>query len=455
MCSARFSLRTAHGCRAVLVGLGLLLLLSGCDSAPSASTLPSPPAGTPVSPAAGEDYPPALAAYVPPLPSTPWPTALPEPTATPRPTLEEGRVVRGWGNFPRLAVVATAREDGTLALYIVQGDTATLLGGFEDETLSIYFIDVQLSPGGRYVACWTYAGDGSRAIELVDTQDRRRVVLHQSTLDATLPPDEKDPPYADWPSSMAWLDEEHLLYIVQKRWRYNGSTADYPSYAMPGELWETDLNGGKQQLLAADRLDQVLGVSPDGRRVYFLRLGAEWVSAGPREWYNLYSLDLTSGVTATLWPQDNDPDRYTGYTLLRLPDGSQRVLFMTLVPGDTVAAGPTAIWALDPRSGTAEFLGTVTEGGESAGMSWLATPGKYYWAVRNSHPAGGGMVDDSWWVSLAAQHSHSLQQRERAKPLAWTAEGIVVYLRDRGRGESLLQLLGDDGQVQGEIELYP
>jgi hypothetical protein len=294
----------------------------------------------------------------------------------------------------------------------------------------------------------------------VDTQDPRRIVLFQPNRDTTAPVDAQgDHPFANRLTSMAWLDDEHILYTVQgpNDCPGGGPPAD-PPCAMPGELWVTDLSGVKQRLLAADRLFQVLGVSPDGQQAYFLRLGAEWVPAGPNEWYNLYSLDLTSGVTATLWPRANDPERYTGYALQPFPDGGQRVLFRYQQFGNTVSVSSPVIWMLDPGSGAGAAIWTIDQGKSFKQGTVYDTPLVYFWSPHTEQDflylADGSALGGIWWVDKAAQQSHLLRQ-EGGDLLAWTAQGIVVHVRDDAQLLDVLRLVDEAGQLQGEIDLHP
>jgi hypothetical protein len=58
-------------------------------------------------------------------------------------------VVQGYGDFPRLPVVAPGADGSTLALYLVEDDTATQLTTLEGTRAGINRADAYLSPDGR------------------------------------------------------------------------------------------------------------------------------------------------------------------------------------------------------------------------------------------------------------------------------------------------------------------
>jgi hypothetical protein len=82
------------------------------------------------------------------------------------------RVAQGYGNFPRLPVVAPGEDGATLALYLVEGDTATQLVTLEGTRAGSNRADARLSPDGRYAACLRTEGEYMRSVlEVVDTQE--------------------------------------------------------------------------------------------------------------------------------------------------------------------------------------------------------------------------------------------------------------------------------------------
>jgi hypothetical protein len=109
---------------------------------------------------------------------TPTPSRFPTylPTATPSLAdsvrLAAGRVVRGYGNFPRLPVVMPGADGTTLVLYIVEGDQAVQLLSFEGSHIGADPILMnRLSPDGNYVAYLMYdTWNGLSALAIVDVQ---------------------------------------------------------------------------------------------------------------------------------------------------------------------------------------------------------------------------------------------------------------------------------------------
>jgi hypothetical protein len=87
-------------------------------------------------------------------------------------------VTQGTGNFPRLPVVGPSADGTTLALYLVEGDTAVQLMTLEGTRVGTNRADAYLSPDGRYVAYLRTEGQYMRPVlEVVDTKVAQRVVI--------------------------------------------------------------------------------------------------------------------------------------------------------------------------------------------------------------------------------------------------------------------------------------
>lgn len=385
----------------------------------------------------------------------PSPTAVPRPTkespstATPIPTPEEERVIKGWGNFPRLPVVAPASDGHTLALYLVEADTATQLVVFEETHVYNNLAVVQLSPGGRHIASMLLYTI-TPTLELVDTQDPRRVVLYESAWDPSLGGGKGEGAFVDQVTSFAWLDDEHVLYTTMK-WIDWEECRDRQmageSCAVPGEIWLTNLLGEKQLLLAGDRIHSVLGASRDGQQVYFTRYAPTWDWGAQDEWVELSALELDSGTVQFLWPQEGHSGRYLSFKLIFLPDGTQRVLFTTF------REQPPVVGMLDLQTGQVEMIWACDQVPypDNTPAVFLPSPHSAHTFVYQTWGVRGQL----WWVDTAASQARKLG--EGCGLLAWTAEGIVTDQEEEQQGLTgfYLKLLDETGEVQGEIRNTP
>jgi hypothetical protein len=137
----------------------------------------------------------------------PTPTAIPEPEAL----LDTSHVIKGWGDFPRVPVIAPGKDGSTLALYFVEGDQATQLLIFENTHIVRAYADilVELSPDRQYIAYLvrhSYKGDTS--VGVVDVTGSHHVVL--STGNSPRPTDPED--ILVKITSMAWMGDGRLLF---------------------------------------------------------------------------------------------------------------------------------------------------------------------------------------------------------------------------------------------------
>jgi hypothetical protein len=173
--------------------------------------------------------------------------------------------MQGSGDFPRLPVVAPGADGTTLALYLVEGDTATQLVTLEGTRAGSNRADIQLSPDGRYVACLRTEGEHMRpVIEVVDTYEAQRVIIAEGV-------EGGHGRGTAWEElvSVAWMDAEHILY---SRVKWPGSDEWVTSWEagtplpVQGEVWMSSVDGEEQRLLASGRIYRILGASPGGRR---------------------------------------------------------------------------------------------------------------------------------------------------------------------------------------------
>jgi len=414
------------------------------------SAYPAPPAGETI---ASEPYPPPSEELVPARTIPPEPTEPPTPT-TPTTPPPPGRVVQGSGDFPRLPVVAPGADGTTLALYLVEGDTATQLVTLEGTRSGSNRAVAHLSPDGRYVACLRTEGDYLRPVlEVVDTQGDQRVVIAEG-------PKGMRERGAAWDeiASVAWMDASHVLYSKVKwpssaEWTSSWEAGNLPP--VEGEIWMSSVDGEEQRLLASGRIHRVLGASPEGQMLYVTRLipGRE---ENREEGFAL--VDIESGEVKDLWPEEErGAQRYHNFKLIALPDGSRRLLFATTGRGDTVATEPPVIWMADPESGQAEAIWSIDQGkdwskGEMTGTIY-DTPRDFLWSPHSEHEfiyLAGAVLGGVWHVDLEMGKAKPLRQveslgRTGLRLLTWVPEGIVIQSQD------VIWLLDENGEVQGEI----
>ncbi|HDQ70686.1 MAG TPA: hypothetical protein ENN19_01165 [Chloroflexi bacterium] len=151
-------------------------------------------------------------------------------------------VMQGTGDFPRLPVVAPGTDGATLALYLVEGDTATQLMTLEGTRAGSNRADARLSPDGRYVACLRTEGEHMRPVlEVVDTQKAQRVIIAEGPKDVR----EKGAAWEEL-ASVAWMDAEHILYSKvmwpsSEEWVAGWEKGTPPP--VQGEVWMSSVDG--------------------------------------------------------------------------------------------------------------------------------------------------------------------------------------------------------------------
>jgi Tol biopolymer transport system component len=363
------------------------------------------------------------------------------------------RVLQGSGVFPRLAVAAPAADGITLALYLIEGDSATQLMALEGTRDGVNRAVVQLSPDGRYVACLRTEGDYLRLIlEVIDTQTAQRALIAEGAKDAP-----EHGAASETLTSVAWMDAGHILYS-KVRWpsseEWTTSWEAGTPLSVRGEVWLSDVEGQEQRLLASGSIHRVLAMSPGGNTLYVTRLirGRE---AEREEGFAL--LDLGSGEVKNLWPQEErGAERYHSFKLIALPDGTRRLLFATAERGDTAPTQPPVIWMADPESGYAEAIATIDQGRTvpKYGTAIYDIPRDFLWSPRSEREfiylADGAALGGVWRVDLDAGTAEPLGGTESLartglRLVAWTPEGIVIQNQDA------LWLLDESGEVRGEI----
>ncbi len=430
----------------------VLLVLAGCagpDVPLATSPLPLSTDST-LSAEAYPDPPVAAAAYIPP-PTTAVPE--PVPTATPQPTLVPGRTAQGWGNLPRWPVVAPASDGRTLALYLVEGDAATQVVVFTGTEANVHRITTQLSPDGRHVACvanesWW----GGYALQVVDLGTGQLTTPYEADWDPSLG---KGAGRTRIVTALAWLDDNHILYSLLK-------VTDDSSSPRVGEVWLTDLAGNKEELLSADWVFRVLGVSPDGRLVYLVRFVPDRWEVDP-DVGRLAVLDRDTGELRDIWPQEGDTTRYVVLGLVTVPGRGQRVALRTGALGQTVSTAPTVIWLVDPQNGSAEPIWTVDRSKDMEECSCPAydVPDGILWSPGSDqtflYRSDGSMAAGLWTVDMATGQERLSWDRS-PDLLGWTQEGILVQETSwpiDSPPTVTVYLLGEDSQVRGQIQLWP
>jgi len=362
-----------------------------------------------------------------------------------------GQIVQGTGDFPRLPVVAPG-ADGTLALYMVEDDRATQVMAFEGLQAGHGSAVARLSPDGKHIALLR-GGDGA-SLEVVEVATADRLILDRGAGD--LAP-EKGAAH-ERITSLAWLDDEHLLYSKvtspsSAEWMASWEAGVPPP--IQGEVWLSDVDARERRPLASGRIHRVLGASPDGQTLYVTRFipGRE---ENREEGFAL--VDVASGEMKSLWPpEERGAERYFNFTVVALPDGTRRWLFATAQRVDTAPTQPPVIWMGDVESGQAEAIWTVDRGNDWSKGEMTGTiydiPTDYLWSPDSEREfvyLAGGVLDGVWRVDLDAGTAEPLPAMEAVKRtglrlLAWTPEGIAI------QNEDTLWLLDEGGEVRGEI----
>ena len=151
-------------------------------SAPRATpTLPGPPeAGPPVVDTVTE-APPPTALALPPQLGSPLATATAIPSVAPTATAGDADgplVMEGYGDFPRMAVIAPFGDQAGLALYLVEGSSAIRLAEMPDLNSGSTTVRSVLSPSGaQLAACFRSSSKAAHRVDVFDlkTGERRTI----------------------------------------------------------------------------------------------------------------------------------------------------------------------------------------------------------------------------------------------------------------------------------------
>jgi hypothetical protein len=331
------------------------------------------------------------------------------------------------------------------ALYLVEGDTATLLLDFGDITdKTIYFsyetrTQVQLSPNGEHVAYLLDTETGADVLGYVNTQDGEHQVLKIAG-DLRRSASKGEP--SESMTSFVWMDNQSVVYT-----KLIGNSDQRLS-----ELRRIDLKEGTETELAAGEIWQVLGVSEDGKRVYFV--------SGSYEDYSMHNsgevatLNLDSGaITSGLLPGPKEGHRYLNFASVTLPDATSRILVTEAGPGMTVQLEQPKIWMVDPRDDSSTIIWTISRGKDLGTDVGYNCPRDFIWSASSesefAYWTNGNGVDGVWVVDLQEDSAVQVVESVKQIPLAWSAEGIVTASFpefDR------LTLWSETGEVIGEIE---
>ena len=426
--------------RKACVMMLLLLLASGCLSLPralpSSSPLLSPIASVPAT------YP--FATPTPPSTGMPFSMVVTSiPTLTPMPKPD---TVKGWGSFPRMAAVADE------ALYLVQGDTATLLLDFRDITdKAIRFYEtrtrVQLSPNGQYVAYLFDTDTGDDFLGYVDIQSGENYLLKVVGNLQTCVGSKGEQPFEDI-TSFAWMDNQRILYTKRK---------SAPDLAEPwlAELWLVALEDAEETKLASDKVLKVLGVSPDKEQVFFL-YGTPFYDFYSKE---LAGLDLVSGAMTRLLPPEGAEQglskRYVSFTLVTMPDTTQRIVAAEINPWETVNLQKPVIWMVDPRNNSIDAIWTISQGRDIGTdydfpVDFIWSPSSESKFVYSTYEL---VFDGVWMVDLKNDNVVQIVEISNTGGqillLAWSFDGIVTQSFP---GFDKLTLWSETGEIIGEIE---
>ncbi len=428
----------------------------------SAGAAASAPRATPTLPGPAEAAPAVVTAT--PLPSlTESPLATPSPIAQATPTAGAGDTdgpgtAAGYGDFPRVPVVAPSWNQQGLALYLVEGASATVIVDLKEYHADSAIVHSTVSPGGSYLVLHVLDGEeGTSSVHTVDLETGERWVIAGGGADG----DDTGPAGNPWEiTGAAWLDEDRLLFS-RVSWpsaeAYDAYWNDGVPYVVSGELWSTDVRGSEQTRLASGDLYRVVAAGDDGRSVYVTQLVPEkW------EWReeSLAVLDVTSGGVRAAWPaREGAVGLYYGFTAATWRDGSRRIAFVTSRGEMTSATVPPQVWLGDPDGGTAELMWTADESraGGASDRSYVI-PTQLMWSPetpdRLAVLARDGVQLGLWVVDRQTDEALRILDVEAdaegyasAELVAWTDRGIVM--RDWAR----IRLLSEEGEVLGEIRL--
>ena len=333
-------------------------------------------------------------------------------------------------------------------LYLVQGDAVTLLldfGDITDREIHFYYqarTQVQFSPNGQYVAYLFDTATGATVLGYVDIQERENHIL-KITGDLQEPRGQGEP--YEFINSFVWMDNQSIAYT------------DLRGNECLAELWLVDLENAAETKLAGDEVLEVLGVSDDGDRIFFLR----GVLCDESRYYReeLASLDLDSGaVTPVLPPALEEGDRYLSFTSVTMPDTTWRILASEIGPGMTVTSEKPKIWMVDPRSNSSNVIWTISQGRDlgTKGGTNLGTvydcPRDFIWSPSSeskfAYLADGAALGGVWMVDLQSRSAVQILSREEIL-LAWSSNGIVT---ESFPWFDKLTLWSEAGKVIGEIE---
>lgn len=350
------------------------------------------------------------------------------------------RIIQGYGNFPRLAVAGRGADGTTPALYLVEGDKARQLVLYEGLDFASY-IEAKLSSDGQHIAVLLHDGNhGFVALELVRTDTGERLILDRFDGTEALRIGVETGDF----TSMVWLDAEHIAYAF--------SGMSWPKAY--GKVWSTNLDGSEKHLLWSGPIHRILGASTDQQTLYVTRaipMPTGWLEEG------FALLNVQSGTLESLWPKEDNPaQEYKHFTLVTLPDGSLRLLFVAAKREMSLATEPPVIWLASPESRQADAVWTVTSGRALESPEGHVTfsydlPLDLFWSPTSVHElvflahasAPGGV----WRVDLEAKSVDRVPAPEdvHRRLLAWMAQGIVTQ-----SGNSI-SLLDQTGAVKGEI----
>lgn len=319
-------------------------------------------------------------------------------------------VVQGYGDFPRLPIVASGADGSTLTLYLVEGDRATRLVEFDGLNVGSDSVIARLSPDGEHVAILLLdSWDGASTLEVVNVEDSGRLTLDQGRGDLT---PERGAAH-ETISGLAWLDDRHILYSKT----ISPGAEETDGSQLRGEIWLTNLTGAERRRLAEAPIYRVLGASPDGEWVYCICDPQQEGYLGD----GFCALDLASGAIRLLWPRadlsmqgsSSANGAFFGFRLVTMPDGTQRVAFVGSDARSVARSEPPDVWLGDPESGEARIIWTVSQGETFAdGWSVYDVPVDFLWSPRSefefAYLGDGAAFGGGWRVDVENQQISQL-----------------------------------------------
>lgn len=382
--------------------------------------------------------------YPPPMDLTPTPTWPPTPTPTPMPTLEPVRIIKGYGNFPRIYVVGPASDGKTASLYKVEGDTATQVHIFDHKVWDR--TELEQSPDGNLLAVLSGYESGESSVDIYRLDD-----FSSTRIDVARGRSNKSDQLSEVEqiTSVIWADKKHIVYskvVWPGGEERAASEKNHTSLVFRNEAWLSNQDGSDQKLLVSAPFIKLLGISNTQKELYvtyYLPIYDGWNRQG------FASLDIESGVFITTWPTEEQFKMipYYDFQLGQWTDEKKYVLFAGPDPSDP--ANPTDsqsfIWRGNLNTRKLEKIWKVAHGKKDDQQSY-DWPDRYICSEKNQNKcvyyANGGI----WYVDLDSGNEKYLGEGPDHM-LKMTSEYVITS----GGQHYVFRMTDISGNIIGEI----